>query len=1158
MNQGNRFNLGRKAVSLAVISALQSIVLANSAQAACVGSAASPQNTNITVECSGTGTTGNVSNNNATTYVDTSTVTALTSSATNFSNTLLQFDGQGRTLDNTGTISNNRVINASTTTARNRVAVLMGAATINAGTGTTFTGSNAANSPTAGAATIKLNAAPAVGVNLVGQTIVIGRYNAAEGDFANGEQRLITAYDATTRVATLASPLTASFAGTGATSDPIGYKVISNFGGGDNVINNAGTISSQILSAEINANKTGTSPNFSSAAYTSQSKAISAAVEGNYIINNSATGVISAKHDGIGATYAIEEGGAVTEMTINNAGLISATRTAALTLVDNTATGNPTATSTNFTGFLKQTLAQVNAINTQEEADVLTLNNAATGTVRATGDYAGAIYMRAAEKNLNNDGLIEYVGNKGYAIGAVSDGGKIRTLDLENNTTGVIKGDILVTNGNSLRYYLLTKEGGAAGLDSRLLINNQVGQSDSEINNSGKITGNFYYSNGTQSLSNAESGVIVGNIDLDQRNTTYSTTATDTVATGTVVTLDGLNTKTKTTTGYDFNIVGTKQFTFENTGSFTGNINIRDVATSINSITLSGTGFNGAISAINGVGNNTINLADDGTLGNVTKFSTLNAGGDDWTLSAGKTAEFTNANITAGIFSVLGNLKANTVVGNGATLQGTGTVTGNLSNNGTIELADTTLNVVGNLTANAGSTINTTITPTSVGLLSVTGNAVVNGKIVPTLDGLTVANGDHFSVINAASVSGTPTVQSSSALLHWLVSTTATEVVLTVDAQASNIAGVSASAGSAINALTGFSNSLGSALLGLNSAADVAKAGEQLRPEINGANYSAMQSASLQLQNTVNVHIGNTRKASNGQSGVATGEASLSKALWFQGFGYTGEQQKRKGVDGYNADGGGFALGADTLLQDDVRLGAAISYANTTVDASGVNQGNHSKIDSYQAMIYSAIDGKLANSAWYLNANVALAQHQVDTKRLINIGGVIDTPKGNFEAWQYSAKVEGGLPYTISNITTLIPIASLSYSHLNQDGYTETSNGGGALKISGNNTDSVRTGLGGKAVFNLGAKSINSQLESHAMWFHELADTEQDTTARFNAGGAAFTTNGVKMDRNAYNLGASLNLSNKAATQTLSISYDAEIKDQYLSHSGKLQARFNF
>lgn len=1062
MNQGNRIIWSRKAVSLAVISALQSIVMANNAQAACAGSVASPLTTNITLECSGTGTSGNVNNSSAAIYKDTSTVTTLTSPATNFSNTLLQLDGQGRTLDNSGIISNNRVINQTTptTAARNRVAVLMGAATINAGAGTAFTGSNAANAPTTGVTTVKLNAAPAAGVNLVGQTIVLGRYNAAEGDFANIEQRLVTAYDASTRIVTFADALTGSYVvSTG--GDPIGYKVISNFGGGDNVINNSGTISSQILSAEINANKTGTSPNFASSAHTAQSKAITASVEGNYVINNSASGIISAKHDGIGATYAIEEGGAVTEMTINNSGLISAQRTAALTLVDNTAKGNPTAISTNYAGFLKQTVALVNAINTQEEADVLTLNNAATGIVRASGDYAGAIYMRAAEKNITNAGLIEYVGNKGFAIGAVSDGGGIRTLALDNTETGTINGDILVTNGNALRYYLLSTEGGTAGVNNRLLINNQVGQSDSGISNAGHINGNFYYSNGTQLLVNTDTGVINGNIDVDQRNTTYSTTASDAIATGTVVALDGLNTKTKTATGYDFNIAGTKSFGFANVGVFNGNITIRTATGSENA------------------------------LGTVVTAS-----------GAGSSFEAPSSNIT-----------------------GFG---------GTLKVWDGTV-----------STIATTTT------------------LVPLIVmGVAVKDGEWFKVANNLFGSDLPMVDHSgnTALVSWVVAKNAAgNLVLGAEVEdAATLAGVSGNAGSAINGLVSTGSLLSSVVQGFVTNAEVAAAGEQLRPEVNGARYNAMQNTALQLQNTVNIRIENTRTASNDQSGVSTGEQGLKKGFWLQGFGYTGQQDKRKGVDGYNADGGGFAAGADTLLRDGLRLGAAVSFVNTSVDAKGVNKGNNSNIDSYQAMLYSAMDGQLAKSAWYLNANVAIGEHKVDTKRLVNIGGVIDTPKSNFDAWQYSAKLEGGLPYTISKVITLVPIASLSYSRLNQDGYTEKSNGGAALKISNDDTDSVRTGLGGKALFNLASTSIKTQLEGHAMWMHEFADTRQDTTASFNGGGSAFTTKGVNVDRNAFNLGAILNLSNKEATQTFSVSYDAEIKDQYLSHSGRVQARFDF
>jgi len=75
--------------------------------------------------------------------------------------------------------------------------------------------------------------------------------------------------------------------------------------------------------------------------------------------------------------------------------------------------------------------------------------------------------------------------------------------------------------------------------------------------------------------------------------------------------------------------------------------------------------------------------------------------------------------------------------------------------------------------------------------------------------------------------------------------------------------------------------------------AGVANAGEQLRPEVNGARYNAMQNSALQLQNTVNVRIENPRTASNGQSsvsnsGVSTGEQGLNTGFWLQGFGYTG------------------------------------------------------------------------------------------------------------------------------------------------------------------------------------------------------------------------------------------------------------------------------
>jgi outer membrane autotransporter protein len=1148
--QNRKIILRRKNIYIAVASVLPALLISGHAFADCAGSVASPGSAAITVLCnnSGTSTSGNLTNTDTTTYVNSG------ATATAGNNTLLQFDGQGRTLENSGSIINNLVITGAAG-ARGRTAVFMGNATLNAGSGTVFTN----NAPTAGVTTVTLNAAPTAAY--VGQTIVFGRYDG--DDFSLGERRVITAVDIVNKTVTFTTPLTADFAGSG--TDSAAYKVVSNYGEGsvvngtfyNNVINNSGTISTQITKAEIDGDRNGAT----SVSYTAAAKAITASVEGAYLINNTATGVISAKQAGIGSALAIEEGGTVEEMTINNAGLIVAERSAPLTLVSVTATGNPTATSSDYSLLTTaQTVANVNAINTQEEAEEIVINNTSTGIIRSIGDYTNTIYMRAGEKEITNAGLIEHVAHdgtntKGFAIAAVSNPSDIRTFELENTATGVIKGDILAVNGNALRWYLLSTEGGGAGIDSRLNINSQYGQSDSEIENAGTILGNFYYSNGTHELENESTGVITGNIDVDQR--------------ATVDLVSGVATNSA--------LLGTRTFTFENAGTFTGNITIHDVAGSDNAITLEGNGFAGNIAATTGAGSNTLNLLGAGTLrGDIAKFTTLNlgvagnapvddddddegvSGAPSWTLAVGKTAEFTDvANLNAGLLNVLGNLKANTIVGEAATLTGTGTITGNLTNNGLVDLApDTTLHVAGNATFNAGSILRTTVSTTGYGQLAVTGTATFNdGALVkPVIQGGVVTSGQSFTVLISSGITGAPEI-ASNGLLHWNVSTVGNNLVLTADVQGTNISGASAGAASAVNALLSFDNPLGLQLQNLGSAAEVQKAAEQLRPEINGASMNATLRTTSQVEGVVDARISETHLAqANGLRGMSAGDGAVDSGVWLQGFGFAGQQDRINNVDGYKANGGGMAAGADTLLSDALRVGAAFSYANTTLDAQGSNIGNNNRINSYQGMLYASwlADG------WYLNGIAGVGQHQFDSRRLVNIGGVIDNPKANYDAWQYFGKVELGLPIAVNNQFSVVPVASLAFSYLDQDAYTETSTNGAALSVQSNDSTSFRSGLGGKAFYNFTAGDIKTVLEGRAIWQHEFADTKQDTTASFAAGGSTFIAQGVAIKREAFNLGASLKFVNEDATQSLSLSYDADIRDQYIGHTGKVQARFDF
>jgi outer membrane autotransporter protein len=461
------------------------------------------------------------------------------------------------------------------------------------------------------------------------------------------------------------------------------------------------------------------------------------------------------------------------------------------------------------------------------------------------------------------------------------------------------------------------------------------------------------------------------------------------------------------------------------------------------------------------------------------------------------------------------------------------------------------LNPSGNI-AGMGNTLN---------IITTAGGDESDITLAPKVaSGVVMRSGEFFTVANTYQINGStvsagattlPEVSSANSLINWTAEVNANgSLVLESSTSTSGITGISQGARSALNNLLTFDSTLGSQVQNLEGDAAVQKAAEQLKPEANNAGYQAVVSATDKVFGLIGQHLENLNIAQlGGKSGVATGEQATSSGIWFQTFGFRGDQDKRKGVDGYDADAFGFAAGADTLVGDgNTRVGAAISYGNSDVSGKGVTSSNRLDIDSYQATLY----GTRLMDGWYLNGAVGLGRHEYDSRRVI----INNTVSGSHEAWQYTAKVDAGKPISIGK-SSLIPVASLAYSRLDENGYTE--HGEGALRISGRDTDSLRSGLGVKAVVPLEIGSLKSGIELRALWQHEFANTDQDTTARFAAGGSTFRTSAVSQERDSANLGISYRIvGNNTLKQSLLLSYDAEIRNQYLGQTALLQARFDF
>lgn len=942
-------------------------------------------------------------------------------------------EGLGNTVNNAGTITRS-------STTGNTFGLFLGDYTVArnnaANVGGTGTGA-------AGATTLRITPSGTLTADQLAGKQILMAGEIVDGEARPGDLRTIA-------TATLVSGNTydITVSGGGWSKNQAGNQFNLLAGDGPNRVVNAG---------DILATYTGTA--------TANVRAVETNIAGDYVITN--TGNIRATHTSIGTPQGIDAGGDVTAITITNRGLIESVRSEAIILTENLATSLRAKSATITTAA---NLGSATAVFSQEETEEASIVNEAAGTLRGIGAFNPAIYLRAAEQSIVNAGLIE--GSRqgtpgaytyGMAIGAVSDSGEIRTMNLTNS--GTVRGDILAVNGNAYRWHALsTFTGGtnAAGLaaaanpatlDNRLLINSQWGQLDSEITNSGTVAGNLYFSNGTHVLVNRAGATLTGDIDIDQRDTTCASCSAGAPGGNTAQPVTGT-----------FVVVGTKDFTFENAGSFAGNITIR---------TASSTALGGASPVASSV------------------------------------------------------LLIPTITGSGGAT--TAAPSSSLSGLGG------TLNVI---TSAGGGVASVELEPKVASGVVVRNQATWKAADTFQINGVTVAAG-------AATL---PSVESANSLVSWTPSVNASgNLVLQAAVATSGVSGLSRDGRTALDTLLGFDSVLGSQVQNLAGDEAVRQAAEQVRPRVNGAHVQAAGGVTDKFFQTIDTHLAATHLAGDtGRSGIATGEQPDGTRVWHELFGFQGRQGRRDGIDGYDASAYGFSIGGDRRLDGASRAGVAFGYGQSSVQDKGVNLGNWTNVSSFQGTLYGST---LLDGMWMKGA-LGLARHQYSTFRSVVGSGVT----GDFDAWNVTARADAGWPMQRGRIT-LTPVAGLAYGRLQQSAYTER--GTGALAVDANGRDSLRSLLGARVLLPLSRRGVDAMsLELRALWNHEFVDSSYDTTARFVSGGGAFTTAGVQPTQNGLNLGTTFRIGGRDSAglrQTLLLNYDAELRDQYVSHALQLR-----
>jgi hypothetical protein len=506
------------------------------------------------------------------------------------------------------------------------------------------------------------------------------------------------------------------------------------------------------------------------------------------------------------------------------------------------------------------------------------------------------------------------------------------------------------------------------------------------LENGGNISGNTGITsknattlilNGTsEAVSLNGTGGVAANLNNSENN---SVTITSNVSiTGDITAGSGEDTLTFNSTNATLTnttFTGFESTTISGTTAITGDLTITGTSETDDTLTLSGA-----------------NLTLNGTTNAITAFENVILTGTN-TITGG-------LNLETAVISTASDLKVNSgtltvdslTLNSGATLSGTGTVTGDVTLNSGATLAAGnsigTSYVVGDLTFNSGSTLEIEIEGNSADKTVVTGAIEIDsGAILNIIPLNGTASGSATILTSTAGINGT----------FGTVTTNGTNVSL-VYTDDLNISFVTA---------------------------DVSTLGSQIQSSVN---------SSFLFNDTLTQQI-------------ADNAFNKDRNFWVKGiYRNRNTSEDNSSANGFNSRATGMAFGAQKEVNDHYKVGFAISQINDNLGLKG-NQGSRNSESTF-ASIYGIYNQDLTNNAkLFTSLSLGFGYHDGKNKRLVTNAGIGAYANSITNDSDLSLTAQTGIKFQPEKCYYIMPLVSASYIKTFAGGFQETDGGNSNLKI---------------------------------------------------------------------------------------------------------------
>jgi autotransporter family porin len=330
----------------------------------------------------------------------------------------------------------------------------------------------------------------------------------------------------------------------------------------------------------------------------------------------------------------------------------------------------------------------------------------------------------------------------------------------------------------------------------------------------------------------------------------------------------------------------------------------------------------------------------------------------------------------------------------------------------------------------------------------------------------------------------------------------------------------------------------------LTTNQQVSDAVSQTLPLLTGGSQVAASAALTGINRVIQARIESNRGLSSGE------EFYGDKKFWMKPFGSWADQDDRKGVSGYKAKTGGFALGADATISNATRLGLSFAYAKASTDSNSNVAPNSANVDVFQFVGYGS---HALDQDREVNFQVGLGLNKNDGKRRILFAGT--TAKADYDSLVATFGAGYGRTYTLSGQTTFTPSIRADYTWIKDKGYTETGAGALNLDVKGRTTDELIVAVDGKLAHEV---SKGMTLTANLGLGYDLLNDQASITSAFTgAPTAAFTTKGL--DPSPWMVRGGLGIvSNTQSGMEVSARYDVEHRSDFLNQTASVKLRWAF